>query len=465
MTVITLYKQGISQRKIAKLVGHDRKTIRKIIKKYEKDGIKEPMEIRRGCVLDEHKEKIVELLEKDLSGVRIQEELIREGVKVGYSTIARYIENIKSKKDVCIRFHTEAGEEAQVDFGYAGLLPIGNGKKRKAWIFNMRLSYSRLDYYEIVYDQKVSTFLRCHIKAFRDFGGVPKIVKIDNLKAGILEANFYEPIYQREYKALSEYYGYEIIPCRVRQPQEKGKVESGIKYVKNNFLKGREFKDLKDAESKLEYWVKNICNKRVHGTTKKIPEELYEKEEKRELKELPIKEYCINILSKRKVCKDCHIVVENNYYSVPYKYVGKFVEVHIKANIINILHEGREIAVHEKAKGEGKFVTNKEHYNQHKVFDLKCDKFRSKYKDKMEEIGENAKKLYVEILLKKPNNWYRTATGILALKKTYKEEVVDQACKRALVFGITDYSKVKNICKTGSYNLPIEMEVANARAC
>ena len=102
MTVITLYKQGISQRKIAKLVGHDRKTIRKIIKKYEKDGIKEPIEIRRGCVLDEHKEKIVELLEKDLSGVRIQEELIREGVKVGYSTIARYIENIKSKKDVCI---------------------------------------------------------------------------------------------------------------------------------------------------------------------------------------------------------------------------------------------------------------------------------------------------------------------------------------------------------------------------
>ncbi|MSO14661.1 hypothetical protein [Rickettsiales endosymbiont of Trichoplax sp. H2] len=145
MTIITLYKQDVSQRKIAKIVRHDRKTIRKIMKKYKKERITEPIKMRRGSVLYEHKEKIVELIEKDLSVVRIQEELIREGVKVGYSSLARYIEKIKSNKNVCIRFHTEAGEEGQVDFGYAGLLPIGNGKKRKAWIFNRRLSYSRFE--------------------------------------------------------------------------------------------------------------------------------------------------------------------------------------------------------------------------------------------------------------------------------------------------------------------------------
>ena len=89
-----------------------------------------------------------------------------------------------------MRFHSEPGEEAQVDFGYVGLMPsLQNGKKKKAWAFNMRLSYSRLDYYEIVFDQKVETFIQCHEDAFRSFGGVPKVVKIDNLKAGILEAH------------------------------------------------------------------------------------------------------------------------------------------------------------------------------------------------------------------------------------------------------------------------------------
>ena len=201
MSIITLYKQGISQRQISKIVGHDRKTVRRIIRRYKEYGITEPVKMSKELVLDKYKDKIIELMEKDLSGVRIQEELSREGLKISYSSVVRYIKKIKGKSNICVRFHTEAGEEAQVDFGYIGLLPMGDCKKRKAWVFNMRLSYSRLDYYEIVYNQKVETFLRCHINAFQYFKGVPKLVKIDNLKAGVLEANFYEPIYQRQYKA------------------------------------------------------------------------------------------------------------------------------------------------------------------------------------------------------------------------------------------------------------------------
>lgn len=465
MSIITLYKQGISQRQISKIVGHDRKTVRRIIRRYKEDGITEPVKMSKELVLDKYKDKIIELMEKDLSGVRIQEELSREGLKISYSSVVRYIKKIKGKNNICVRFHTEVGEEAQVDFGYIGLLPMGDGKKRKAWVFNMRLSYSRLDYYEIVYDQKVETFLRCHINAFQYFKGVPKLVKIDNLKAGVLEANFYEPIYQRQYKALSEHYGYEIIPCRIRKPQEKGKVESGIKYVKNNFFKGRKFKDLKDAEQRLERWIETTCNSRIHGTTKKVPKELYDNEEKEKLKELPIEEFCMGILSKRKVCRDCHVTVENSYYSVPYKYVGKFVEVHVKVNLISILHEGKELATHIRSKEKGVFITNTSHYNQYKIFDHKSEEYRSNYKERMQDIGNNAKELFVEILIKKPNSWYRTTNGILALKKIYKKDVIDMACKRALAFEITEYSKVKNICKTGSYNLPIDKEVRNAKTC
>lgn len=464
MTIITLYKQGESQRKIARLVGHDRKTVRKIIKRYKEEGITESTKNSKISALEGYKDLIIGLMEKEMSGVRIHEELRKEGLEISYPSVARYVESIKGKNNVCVRFHTEAGEEAQVDFGYVGLLPKKDGKKGKAWVFNMRLSYSRLDYYEIVNDQSVETFLMCHINAFRNFGGVPKLVKIDNLKAAVLEANFYEPVYQRAYKALSEHYGYEIIPCRVRKPQEKGKVEAGIKYVKSNFFKGREFNSREDVEEQLRDWVKYKCNSRIHGTTKKIPQEVFVNEERKLLKELPLEPYTIGILAKRKVCKDCHITVEGSYYSAPYKYVGKLVEVHIKEKLVSILHDGKEIAAHIKSGEKGAFVTNESHYNKYKLFTPESSEYRSNYQEKMKKIGENAGELFVVILAKKPNSWYRIAKGILNLKTLYDNNVIDLACKRALVFEITEYSAVKNICKTGSYNLPIDNEVAHAKA-
>lgn len=105
--------------------------------------------------------------------------------------------SIKKQTKIFLRIHSEPGEEAQVDFGYVGYTLDNKGNRRKTWIFNMRLSYSRLDFYKKVYDQKVETFISCHIAAFHYFGGIPRSVKIDNLKAAILEANFYEPVYQR----------------------------------------------------------------------------------------------------------------------------------------------------------------------------------------------------------------------------------------------------------------------------
>jgi len=167
------------------------------------------------------------LLESDLSIVRIHEKLKDVGCLRSYSSLKQYIGKIKLQSNICVRFHSQPGEEAQVDFGYVGLMPDlkENGKRKKAWVFNMRLSYSRLDYYEVVFDQTVATFIRCHENAFRSFGGVPQVVKIDNLKAGILEAHFYEPVYQRIYKQFADHCGFEAIPCRVRQPQENGKVE------------------------------------------------------------------------------------------------------------------------------------------------------------------------------------------------------------------------------------------------
>ncbi len=164
-TVITLQKQGTSQRQISKLTGLDRKTVRRIIHQYNKEKIKAPPRYTRASKLAAYHEPIVKLLESNLSYIRILEELKPLGLTLCYSSLTRYIRQHNVKQDTCIRFHTLPGEEAQVDFGDIGKKPDATGKMRKAYIFNMRLSYSRLDYYEIVFDQKIATWIQCHINA------------------------------------------------------------------------------------------------------------------------------------------------------------------------------------------------------------------------------------------------------------------------------------------------------------
>ena len=223
-TILTLHKQGITQRKIAKLTNTHRNTVKKIIMRYEKEKIETPIPYKRASKLDEWHEAIVELLSSKLSVIRMLEELRSRGFEPSYGALSRYIRKHNIKKDTCIRFHTRAGEEVQVDFGDIGRQYDALGKLRKAYIFNMRLSYSRLDYYEVVFDQKASTWIQCHINAFNFFCGVPKVIKLDNLKSGVVNANFYEPVLQKEYKRLSEHYACLLSPCRPYQPQEKGKV-------------------------------------------------------------------------------------------------------------------------------------------------------------------------------------------------------------------------------------------------
>ena len=277
-TIKTLKEQGKNKAQIARITGHDWKTVDKVIRKLE-SGENNPQSKTRKNIVTLYKEDILELLEKGLSGVRIHEELIAKGFKGSYETVKYHIRNIRRKEKIFVHIHTEPGEEAQVDFGYTGRTPDNNGKLRKTWVFNMRLSYSRLDYYEKVYDQKVETFIQCHINAFESFQGVPDSVRIDNLKAAILEANFYEPIYQKVYQDFANYYGFKSIPCRIYKPNDKGKVESGIKYVKSNFFKGRSFTSGNDCDNQLRQWNRK-ANLRIHGTTRKVPREIFEQEEK-----------------------------------------------------------------------------------------------------------------------------------------------------------------------------------------
>ncbi len=452
-TIKTLWKRHKNKSKIARLTGHDWKTVAKVIDSIEK-GEEWPVKKPHPRLLDPYREHIMEWIEEELSAVRMHEKLLQMGVSVGYSTVKDYCANIKSRKNIFVRIHTEPGDEAQVDFGYVGLTQDNNGKRRKTWVFNMRLSHSRYDYYEKVYDQRVETFIRCHMNAFNYFSGVPKYVKIDNLKAAVLEANFYEPVYQRQYKDFADHYGFSPLPCRVRQPNDKGKTESGIKYIKINFYAGRKFKNEDDHDRQLRNWLDNTCNIRVHGTTRKIPREVFEAVEKAALKPLPKEEYSMSQMGKRKVYRDCHIYVEYNYYSVPFKYVGKEVEIEQGKEFLKIYYQGKQIALHSVLKGKGGFSTVDSHYPKYKRHSE--TEYQEKYQVKMSQIGEYAQQLFFLIVEKKPRDWSRPVQGILALTKTYPKEIVDLACKRALAYEVYQYSTIKNICHNGSYNMPVE---------
>ena len=386
----------------------------------------------------------------------IKEELNSQGFIGSYSSLTRYIKKITLTNNICLRFHTAPGEEAQVDFGDIGKRYDSFGKLRKAYIFNMRLSYSRKDYYEVVFDQKVATWINCHINAFKYFGGVPKVIKLDNLKAAIISANFYEPIYQQQYKRFADHYNFLPAPCRVRKPQEKGKVEAGIKYVQNNFFAGRKFNSYEQMSEALNNWMEYKCNGRIHGTTKKKPHELFNNEEVTTLKSLPEIEFDLSSWHKRKVGKDCHINLDNNYYSVPSLYAGQEVEVTLGIDLVKMYADNKLIAIHNRATGKGAFITNRSHWPEYKLYYPESKEYQDKCILEMQEIGEFAGKMLSFVREQQSRgDWGRTIKGILSLRKLYSDEILDKACQRALYYGVYTYSKIKVIIKNNCHNLPL----------
>lgn len=455
-TIRTLFKKGYSKTKIGEMLGIDRKTVRKILNEpEEKDKDKAgPWPSK----LDPYREFIEIQSNKGISITRIHEDLKDlYGVECGYTTLHDYVTKLKLvQPHAYMILDSLPGEEAQVDFGYIGTLNV-SGKPKKAWVFVMSLSYSRYMYAEITFDQSVKTFVRCHVNAFKYFHGVPETVKIDNLKAAIVETDFYEPTVQRTYAAFAEHYGFLPNPCRVYTPTDKGKIESNVKYVKNNCFKGRDFENYEEAAVFLKKWLEERANQRIHGTTKKVPFEVYRDEEQRKLKPLPEEEFIFTKSEKAVVRTDCHIVYDGNMYSVPYTFIGLDVDVIEINQLLKIYYEGKEIALHtliRNAKGEHR--TDKNHYPRSKT--ISQEEILSRYQEQMGEIGEHAleflEKFYTTKMYK--DHHYRSISGILALARRYDNDVVDRACERACYYGNISYKSIKKICESGLYDLPIE---------
>lgn len=382
-TIKTLFLKGYNKSQIAVMLNVDRKTVRNILKQFEEKGSVERK--ARTSILDPYKETIQILVSKDLSSKRIFQDITKEGFDGGYDSVKKYVYRIKKKAPIPFMvLNSFPGEEAQVDFGYIGTIKLPDGKRKKAWIFVMELSYSRYMYVQIVFDQTVKTFIECHKKSFKYFGGVPKNVKVDNLKAAVLEADFCEPVFQRNYADFANFYGFLAEPCRVYTPTDKGKVESNVKYVKNNCFKGRDFKDITEARSFLSEWLETIANIRIHGTTKEIPKNIFLSIEKKKLLKLPEEEYFLSDVKDATVYPNCHVAYKNNYYSAPYEYIGEKVQLLIQDNILKIYHKDKEIALHSLVKDmKGKYQTDKNHYPDKKT--ITTEEIKSRLREEMSQ--------------------------------------------------------------------------------
>jgi hypothetical protein len=229
------------------------------------------------------------------------------------------------------------------------------------------LSHSRHQYAELVFDQKIATWIGLHQRAFRYFGGVPKRVVLDNLKAGVIKALVIDPVLGETYRRLAQHYGFIASPNKPRTARHKGKVESGVHYLQRNFMAGQQFVDLPSANQHLQVWITETAGARVHGTTQQVPLVVFREVEQEALQPLPVEPFTLCEIRTAKVHPDCHIVVDNSYYSVSYLLVGKEVEVHIHERVVEIYAVQELIRTHLRSNRKGQWRTEMEDYPPYKA--------------------------------------------------------------------------------------------------
>lgn len=440
-TIKTLLGQGHSERKIARELGIHRKTVKRIAQRAT-DG-SDPPEYVRESKLSDYEDKLREW-EPKLSGVLIHERLSGEyGLEVSYRTVSRYLRRLRADSpESFVPMVCDPGEEAQVDFGDAGRFEWEAGHKCKVWVFVMTLSHSRYSYQAVVRDQRVETFITCHRKAFEYFGGVPQRVKLDNLKAGVLAPSFYEPVLQQQYAEFLAYYGCAGTPCRVRKPEHKGKVESGVKYVKNHFFRGlrQEERRWEGLQERLSVWSEK-ANARRHGTTREGVREAFETAEKAALLPLPPRRYDFLRWESRKVNRYGHISFDCSYYSVPHTLVGQEVVVQSNGSLLRIMANQQEVALHEMASKPGTYRTRQEHLPPHKQ-EQSIDHFR----EKMASIGPHTRALLETLFTHNRHHWKDKARGIYALRQKHEPPILERACALAREYQLYSYRSVRDIC-------------------
>jgi transposase len=468
--VIRRLQLGERDRRIARDLQISRKTVRKYHEWAASQGLlsgplPDPAELQAALAatlpvirpptmpstVAPFRERIVALRKHGVE-CRAIHQILREecGFAGAYQAVYRFVRRLEPRTpDAVVRVETPPGDEAQVDFGYAGLLhDPPSGTRRKAWAFVMTLSFSRHSYVEFVFDQEVGTWLRCHRHAFEWFGGVPRRVVVDNLKAAIVKAVRYDPIVQRAYRECAEHYGFLISPCRPRTPEHKGKVEQGgVHYVSRNFVAGRAFRDLSEANDRVLVWCVETAGRRIHGTTKEPPLARFDEIERAALLPVPPTPYALATWKKAKLHPDCHVVFDEAFYSAPHRLIGHRLWVRGADTSVQIFHEHQLVASHPRATRRGQRQTVADHLPPAKIAGLLATP--ASCVRRAADIGPATSELVGRLLGERPLDRLRTVLGILKLAHKFGPRRLEAACARALRYDDVAYGTIKRILDRG----------------
>ncbi|HUV93434.1 MAG TPA: IS21 family transposase [Anaerolineae bacterium] len=397
------------------------------------------VELYRDIVTKLHKESV--------EMAAIHQRLKERGYTGSYSSVRRFVRNIDPRlPEATVRVERKPGEEGQVDFGYAGrMIDPESGMLRKTWAFVLTLSWSRHQYVEFVFDQKVGTWLMLHCHAFEFLSGAPERLVIDNLKAAMVRACWDDPEVQYAYRECAEHYGFLVSPCRPRTPRHKGKVEQGgVHYVKRNFLGGREPTTITQANRDVLRWVNTVAGLRIHGTTKEEPLLRFQEVERAQLKPLPETRYDLATWKTVTLHRDCHITFDKAYYSAPFRLIGQKLRVRGGARDVHIYSmEYHLIATHPRAQRPGERKTNLDHLPPEKVPGL--IRTRDGVREAAAEIGTATSEVVTRLLDDPVIDRLHTAGRLVRLSERFGDERLEAASVRALHFGDPAYKTIKRI--------------------
>jgi transposase len=369
-----------------------------------------------------------------LSAQRIYQDLVGEhGFSGSYQAVKRFVRQLRQTQPVpFVRMEVEPGAEAQVDFGQGAWVTVG-GKRKRPHFFRIVLSHSRKGYSEVVWRQTTESFIRCLENAFRYFGGVSRTLVIDNLRAAVTRADWFDPELNPKVEEFCRHYGTVVLPTRPAMPRHKGKVESGIKYGQENALKGRSFESLGEENLFLLDWERGVADTRIHGTTRQQVGKVFHEVERSRLLPLPPSLFPVFEEAPRTAHRDGYVELQRAYYSVPPEYVGRQVWARWESRLVRIFNQRREvIAVHALVE-PGTFATDPNHL--HSPHRYAIQQSLDYLLDRARLIGAHTGSWAEAMVHQRGPIGTRVLHGLLSLAQKHPVKALESAAQKALHHG------------------------------
>jgi transposase len=493
--ILVHWHAGRSISQVARSLGVDRSTVRKYVAPAVAAGIvpgSEPIspqrwqELVRGWFpqlvttelrhprfgeIAPYHQLIREQLETNTASTIWQRLRDEHGLQASIASFRRYIwatmpDREALRGQVTVRKpDPPPGEEAQLDYGYLGQwADPATGKTRRVWAFVMVLSASRHLFVRPVLAMPLSAWIEAHVAALGFFGGAPRRLVTDNLKASVISPDLYDPKLNRTYAELASHYGMLVDPARARKPKDKPRVERPIPYVRDSFFAGRQFVSLAAMQQAAEVWCVQVAGRRAcRPLAGAQPLAVFQATEQPALLPLPQAPFELAAWSTPKVHADCHIQVAGALYSVPWRLVGRHVDVRATTRLVEVFCEGQLVKTHVRAP-KGRRRTDWADYPPEKVAFL--ERTPAWCRSRATEAGEAVARLVGELLADTPSALHhlRAAQGVLRLGDRYGSGRLDAACARALAAGDPSYRTVKGILAAGLEGAPPAAQPATCRA-